>query len=256
MQPMIVSVGPLATAAANNICLSQTPAGAGYLILNGALIVAGVAVLDTPRRILLTTNANETAKTFTVLGTNWAGNSITEVITGVTSSTVASVLDYATVISIYASAATAAAITFGTTTTAASPWVRFDSWGIPQASIQAVVTGTVSYTLQLTQDDPNAPSNPVAAASMAWSSTTDTTLVGASATIETYIPVVPVFARILLNSGTGSVRATFIQLGMICLALFGGLSPSPAPPPASGNFIVTGAGDPIVTGGGDNMVWT
>ena len=256
MQPMIVSVGPLVTAAANNICLTQTPLAAGYLTLNGSLVVAGVAILDTPRRILLTTNGNETTKTFTVIGTNWAGDSITEVITGVSSATATSVLDYKTVVSIYASAATAAAITFGTTTTAASPWVRFDSFGIPQAAIQAVVTGTVNYTLQLTMDDPNAASNPVAPAAVTWTSSTDSTLVGATGTVETYIPVVPVWARILLNSGTGSVRTTFLQLGVVCLALFGGLSPSPTPPPSGGNNIVTGAGDPIVTGAGDNLIWS
>lgn len=256
MQPMVVSVGPLVTAAANNICLSQTPSGAGYLTINGALASGGVATLDTPRRILLTTNGNETAKTFTVVGTNWAGNSITEVITGVTSSTATSVLDYKTVISIYVSAATAAAVTFGTTTTAASPWVRFNSWGIPQASIQVVVTGTINYTLQFTLDDPNSADNPVAPAAMTWTSSGDASLVGATGTVETYIPVVPVWARILLNSGTGSARATFVQLGVLCLALFGGLSPAPVPPPTSTNFIITEAGDPLVTETGDNLVWT
>jgi len=213
MQPMTVSVGPLAAAAANNICLSQTPSGAGYLTLNGSLVSSGVAVLDTPRRILLTTNANETAKTFTVVGTNWSGAAAGEVITGVTSSTVASVLDYKTVLSIYASAATTAAITFGTTTTAASPWVRFDGWGLPQAAVQCVKTGTINYTVQQTLDDPNSPTSPVAMSDVTWASAADTALVGATGSVAGSFSVVPVFARILLNSGSGSVIGTFLQLG-------------------------------------------
>ena len=52
MQPMIVTVGPLASAVANNICTSQTPTAA--LTLNGSLVTGGVAYLDTPRRILFT----------------------------------------------------------------------------------------------------------------------------------------------------------------------------------------------------------
>jgi len=213
MVPMIVSVGPLASAAANNICLSQTPSGAGYLTINGSLASGGVATLDTPRRILLTTNGSESTKTFTIVGTNWSNDRIGEVMNGVNSSTAMSVLDYKTIISIYASAATAAAITFGTTTVAGSPWVRFDDWAAAQAAIQCVVTGTVNYTVQQTMDDPNDPSDPVAPASMTWSSIGDSTLVTATATIAGTSAVVPRWARILLNSGTGSVRGTFRQLG-------------------------------------------
>jgi hypothetical protein len=171
--------------------------------------------LDTPRRILLTTNGNETAKTFTVIGTNWAGDTITEVIAGVTSSTAASVLDYKTVISIYVSAATAAAITFGTTTTAGSAWVRFDDWAAAQATIQCVVTGTINYTVQQTMDDPNDPSSPIAPNAVTWNSVGDTTLVAATANITGAATIVPRFMRILLNSGTGSVIGTFRQMGAV-----------------------------------------
>ena len=79
MRPIVVTVGPLAAASANNIALSQTPGGAGALTLNGSLVVGGVAILDVPRQVRITTTADETAKTFTIKGTDWAGSPISEV---------------------------------------------------------------------------------------------------------------------------------------------------------------------------------
>lgn len=213
MRAVTITVGPLATAAANNICLSQTPAAAGALTLNGALVVGGVAILDTPRRILLTTNANETAKTFTVVGTIDGFTSQTEVITGVTSSTATSVLDYKTVTSITVSAATAGAVTFGTTTIAASTWARMDEWTAGDIAIQCNASGTVNYTVQQTLADPNSPTNPVAVSAVNWVNSSDTSAVGATGTIQSNYLFCPSYVRILLNSGTGSVTATLLQSG-------------------------------------------
>lgn len=215
MTPIKVSVGPLATASANNIALSQTPAGAGPITLNGSTVTGGVAILDTPREILLTTNADETSKTFTVTGTNWSGDVISEVIKGVSSATAKSVLDYKTVTSIVASAATAAAITFGTTTTAGSQWIRFDSWASAAVAMQCVASGTVSYTVQQSMDDPNSAAIPVTPANMTWESSLDTAAVTATGTIATFFQYAPVWARIFLNSGTGSVTATASQAGSV-----------------------------------------
>src|ERR1700743_2261668 len=114
MRPITVTVGPLSAASANNIALSQTPTGA--FTLNGALVTGGVAVLDAPRRVLFTTTANETSHTFTVIGTNASGLLQTENVTGVSSSTVATSLDYKTVTSITINGTAAGAITVGTNT--------------------------------------------------------------------------------------------------------------------------------------------
>jgi hypothetical protein len=44
MRPIVVSVGSLVTASANNICTSQTPAVTnGQLALNGTLVSSGFA---------------------------------------------------------------------------------------------------------------------------------------------------------------------------------------------------------------------
>ena len=92
-----------------------------------------------------------------------------------------------------------------------SSWVRFDDFAPSNISIQANVTGVVSYTLQSTLDDPNDPINPVAVNSMTWVNTTDTNMVNASATCQSNFLFAPKYARIKLNSGAGSVSATFLQ---------------------------------------------
>ena len=78
MRPIVVSVGPLANASANNIATSQTPTSGTALTLNGSLVVSGVAVLDKPRRVLLTYGNEASNRTLVVVGTNVSGNSITE----------------------------------------------------------------------------------------------------------------------------------------------------------------------------------
>ena len=65
----------------------------------------------------------------------------------------------------------------------ASGLVRFDDWAPGTVSLQVKVTGTVNYTVQTSMDDPNSPTNPVALASMTWSPSPDTGVVGQTAKI-------------------------------------------------------------------------
>ena len=215
MRPIVVSVGPLASAAANNIALTQTPGAAGALTLNGTLVTGGVAILDTPREVLITTNDDESARTFTIKGTDWAGSPISEVVTGPNHTTAASVLSYATVTSIVISGSAGAAITVGTNGVASSPWVRFDEWALPTIGIQCDVVGTVNYTLQQSMDDPNSPTNPVNPNAMTWVNCSTAALVGASAAQQGSYAFCPLWARVVLNSGTGTVTATFAQSGSV-----------------------------------------
>lgn len=214
MRPIVTTVGPLAAASANAICLSQTPT-AGALTLNGALVTGGVAVLDTPRRVLITTTGNESSRTFTVTGTSVSGSPISETITGPNISSAYSVLDYKTVTSITISGNAAAALTVGTNGVASSSWVRFDEWAPSDISIQCVTSGTVNYTIQQTLDDPNSPTNSVTAASVTWFSSPDSLLVNSTGSVQSNYAFMPTYARILLNSGTGTVTATFIQNGNV-----------------------------------------
>ena len=209
MQPMSVTVGPIAAASANNICLSQTPTSS--LTINGALASGGVATLDVQRRVLITTTADESSKTFTVTGTNWAGNTISQTITGPNATTGATTISFKTVTSITISAAAAGSLTVGTNGVADSPWVRFDDFAPNYVSAACTVSGTANWTIQITLDDPNDPATPVAAGSMTFQNATDTNLVGQAAANRGGLQYAPTFARVVLNSGSGSVRGTFLQ---------------------------------------------
>lgn len=214
MQPITVTAGPLAAKSANAICLSQTPAAAGAMTLNGALVVSGVAVMDNPRRVLITPAGNESAKTFTITGIGANGNTVSEVVAGVNNpATAQSALDYKTVTSITISAAAAGAITVGTSDVGGSRWVSFDAFAPSFISLQCNFTGTINYTVQTTLNDPYDPITPVAPASVVWVNSSDSAVVGATANQQSNFLFCPVYARILINSstGNGSVATTFLQ---------------------------------------------
>jgi hypothetical protein len=208
LRPITATVGPLAAASANNIALSQTPGAAGALTLNGSLVVAGVAVLDNPRRVLITTA--DTTHTFTVTGATPTGSVISEVVGPITTSAY-TVQDFKTVTSVTINAAATAAVTVGTNGIASTPWVRLDEWASPPVGVQCDVTGTVNYTVQSTYDDPNSPTDPVTPSATTWINTNDATAVNATGAVQTNYLFAPTFVRALLNSGTGSVAMKVIQ---------------------------------------------
>ena len=279
MRPVIVTVGPLVAASANNIATSQTiPTGGGTVALNGTLasstfvgtgsiasnvltisavtsgylnrgfLLNGLGVkaltqvsgplstttnqagtyvvnvaqtvssttiygkttvtLDTPRRIGITSAGNDSGMTFTLTGLDWAGTSISETVTGANVGVASSVLDYSVLYSIVASAATASTITVGTTSVAASAWVRFDEYTTAPVGAQFEVTGTVNYTLQMTYRTVDANR-----AGVVWDSS-GSSVVGATANATIGLATTPLWANVLLNSGSGSVTATFMQYGV------------------------------------------
>lgn len=166
--------------------------------------------LDTPRQIIITTASTIS---FTITGTDWAGNPISETVTNAGAS-VSSVLSYATVTSVLTASA-ATSVTVGTTGVAYSPWVSFDDWANPTIAIQCNASGTVSYTVQQSLDNPNSPTNPVAASSMVWANSGDANAVNATGSIQTNYFACPVYGRVLLNSGTGSVTVRYSQASVV-----------------------------------------
>ena len=170
-----------------------------------------LATLAETRRVLITNAGNETGNTFTITGTNWAGDVISETIAGATAGTLQSVLDYKTVTSITISADAAGALTIGTSGVGGSKWVRFDDFAPNAISIQATVSGTVNYTIQSTLDNPNTVGTTITPSTVTWVSSSDTAVVGATATAQSNFLFAPVFARVLINSGTGTVTTTFLQ---------------------------------------------
>jgi len=189
--------------------ISITTSGAS----TGALTVGSFdsVTFDQPRRVTVTTSA---AISFTISGTNWAGDAISETVTN-SSSSVTTVQSFKTISSISNSATSGGAgITVGTSAVADSPWVRFDEWGFGPVSIQCDVAGTVNYTVFFSNDDPNSPTNAVDPSAMNWSSNVSP-LIGATTTGQGVLAVPFLWGKVTLNSetaGTGNyVSATFTQ---------------------------------------------
>ncbi len=154
--PIIVTVGPLAAASANNIAQSQSAAAAGLLTINGSAASGGIATLDVQRKVLITSVGNDSGITFTVTGTNNDNNPFSEAVTGGNAVAVATTQDFKTVTSVRASGATASTVTVGTNGVASSKWFPNDVGRNPtNIGMFFSVVGTVNYTLELTQDDPN-----------------------------------------------------------------------------------------------------
>ena len=182
----------------------------------GAITVGqyGSMSLDTARRVLVTSAGNDSGITFTVSGTDWDGNPIREVLTGANATSTYTASDFATITSIATSAAVATTVTVGTNGVASSRPVYLDPYaGAAQVAIQLTASGTVNYTLQQTLDDPNRTGNtaPMTYSAMTWVNCADTNAVAATGTVQTNYSMAPVYTRILLNSGTGTVTGTFTQ---------------------------------------------
>lgn len=172
----------------------------------------GTATLDVARHVILTSGGDDTGITFALTGTSQTGTVISETITGVSGAAASSVQDYLTVTSIVPSGAVATTLTVGTNGVAASPWVRFDDYGAnSQTTLAAIVSGTVNYDVQVSMDDPNDYTRGLTPAQVTWIASADTAVVGATATKLSSFAFTPIFARVLLNSGTGTVTTTFRQ---------------------------------------------
>lgn len=213
MRPITVTVGPLTAADANGICASQT--GVTSFALNGALVTAGVAVLDAARRIEITSDSLDNDKYFTIVGTGASGNAQTEVLLGPDTASVYTNLDFKTVTSVTLSANATGNIIVGTNGVASSSWVMFDPYSFPQVSLQCDVSGTVNYTVQQTLDDPNSTTNPTNAYECVWFDNPNADLVGETVSRQGSYAIAPLYVKVTLNSGDGSVKATFIQFGSV-----------------------------------------
>lgn len=184
---------------------------------SGAITVGHytTATNDVARQVLFTDGGNDSSVAATVTGTDWAGTPITEAVTLTSGSTVATVLNYKTVVSISTNGAIATTISVGTNGVAASPWVPFDPYASnAEVAAQLTVSGTVNYTLQATLDDSTALNNLTTYGRpdlVTWVNSSDTAVVGATTTQQTSFGAAPAFVRILLNSGTGTVTGTFRQ---------------------------------------------
>lgn len=218
MQSISVTVGPLTAADDNGVCESQKPAAGGVqeLALDGALVSGGVAVLDAPRRIIISSDGDDSANIFVITGTTYGGATVSETIAGPdgdpTPASVQSTVDFLTVSSVTIDDDAVGNITVGTNGVAGSRWVRLDDFAPGQVTVQVNVSGTINYDVETTLDDPNDPVNPVSIPNVVWLDALDANLVNESTNKSGYIAYAPKYVRLLVNSNTNPAYATVTVL--------------------------------------------
>lgn len=206
MQPISVTVGSFPIADANAIALAATLAAAGDLTLT-----ATPYVLDPPRNVTVTSAGNDSGISFTVYGTTYGGVAVSELIAGTNAGTATTTLDFATVTRIAASGATAANVEAGYAQSGGSRWVRMDSWAAAQSVAQVSVSGTVTYSVQTTMNDPNDPVNPINIQDVVWLDALDSNIVAKTTSKSGVFAYTPTFVRIIGSGGTGYATLTLAQ---------------------------------------------
>jgi hypothetical protein len=166
--------------------------------------------MDKPRRVLLTFGTSDTTNTWTVTGTDWNNMPITDSFAG-GATTASSTLDFKTVTSIKPLNTPAGTVSAGTNGVAASRPIYLDEWAFAPVGLQVDATGTVSYTVSSTFDDPNI----VGWANTQWVDSGDTNVVTATGTKQSFYAYAPRYVRVTLNSGTGSITMDVWQSGNI-----------------------------------------
>lgn len=219
MRSITLNCGPYAAPSATNIRTASSIAAAGTVTLNGSLVSGGVATLDQPRRVLFTSAGNDSGITFTITGTDWNNVPASEVLTGANATTTYSVYDYKTVTSIVASGASAGNVSIGTNGVASSRPVFLDTYADSSTYIQTDTGGSaaITYSIQLSGDNPNDPSTPYTSAR--WVNSGTAALVNATSAQNANQAGIPSMIRcIVTNAGsstTASVHVNFNQAGMV-----------------------------------------
>ncbi len=219
MQPIVVTYN-LPAGNASTIAQSQASTS-GALQLNGTLGTAVGGVLGTyQQRVTITSGGDDRGIGFKIVGLNQAGFTQTEIVTGTNATTAQSNIDFRKVISITPQnittgglATTASTVSAGTNGVGSSLW-NIVNWNATPSNIafSGAVVGTlgVNYSIQYTYDDPNN----LPAGIQYPQPFNHPTLVTATSTVDgaTNDPITA--WRLLINSGTGTVRATGIQSGL------------------------------------------
>lgn len=84
-----------------------------------------------------------------------------------------------------------------------------DYYGRPEVSIQVVVTGTATYTVQQTLDNPLEEG-----ATVTWFNHPDATLVDQTTNRQGNYGYIPTAVRVRQTAGSGSVTLTVLQAGL------------------------------------------
>ena len=204
----IVSSLQLSAAVDNAVCLAQTRGTAGALTINGGNAVNGVAIFNAAYAVTVTSTGNDSTRTYTITGTNAAGNALTETITGPNATTVSTTSAFLTVTEILVvGGGTVGTVRAGFAAPGVTAPLPLDNHGRPDISLQVVVSGTVTWTVQQTLDNPSTVNIPT------WFDHPDTNMVSQTVNRQGNYAYVPAAVRLRVTSGTGRATLTIIQSG-------------------------------------------
>jgi hypothetical protein len=223
MRPVSLTAGPYSAASANGLVTSVTPTTGTSLALVTNTVDA------TPRRLIVTPVSQANPGTLLVVGTTWGGQAASETLTVPSGSTavVTSVLDYLTVTSILPGGGLwTAAITVGTANSAlvgSSAWLRCDDYGAAATQITVTVSGTITFSVEASDDDCNAQTvtgisamtPAIAPSAMTWFSPDTTNLTGKTSNLTYELGVAntgarPSWVRLTVTAYTSTASAKMV----------------------------------------------
>lgn len=117
--------------------------------------------LDYARQLGIYSADNISTVNFTVVGLDANGRSISEVVTGINSSTVETVNYYKDITSITPDATSSSTVIVGTVDEAASVILPLDDYNSNPAHILVDISGTINFTVQETSSNCRDPSQPI-----------------------------------------------------------------------------------------------
>ncbi len=215
--PISMTLGPYASANAALFAGSQTPVSGTALTLTGASA-------DVPRAALLTFGSESAARQMLIVGTiNALGEQAQEILSVPTGGgTVATIQNYLTVTkALPLGGGWTAAVTLGTVAANSGGWkfINAEAWGPTEVSFNVIATGTVNWSIVLTNTDINAadyqPGGPNGRATPTINTYSAGTGLSSQSGSAAGVVNDPFIAwKAVVNSGTGSVVVEAIEAGM------------------------------------------
>lgn len=133
----------------DGVCAAQTTAGAGDLVIAGALASGGVATFGEQQRVTIYSAADLHALTFTVYGATAFGDSISEAITGPNATTVTTTANFKTVTRVAVDGAVGTNVEVGNSATLETRWIGLD-WhrALKGISVELSSGASLNYEVQ------------------------------------------------------------------------------------------------------------
>jgi hypothetical protein len=136
----------------DGVVVAETLGAAGNFTIGGALASGGTVTFDYPRQLIQTAVGNESARTFTITGTDEDGVAQTLAMAGVNATTAETAQYWSAVTQIASDDATANDVKFGTVDEIQTKTYPLNFYSDDAATISVDVTGTIDLTVQETFD--------------------------------------------------------------------------------------------------------